>query len=144
MLWAILFVYMVGLGPVAGVFAIVCHCVGTFGKLFSETIEAAGPTTKEVVEAMRIDGAGEGQIILYGILPEIAPSLASYILYYFEWAVRVGTVLGLVGAGGIGLELTMAIRSFKRQESMAILLTILVLVVIIDQISRKLRERLLA
>jgi phosphonate transport system permease protein len=143
LLWAILFVSMVGLGPLAGVFAITCHCTGTFSKLFSETIESTGPKVACILEAMRLDGAGEAQVIAYGLLPEVAPLFASYVVYYFEWAVRVGTILGLVGAGGIGLELTNAIRSFRRQESLAILLVILGLVVVIDQASRRVRDRLL-
>ena len=143
LLWAILFVSMVGLGPLAGVFAIICHCIGTFGKTFSEAIEATGPRVVNVLEAMRLDGAAEKEVILYGLLPEVAPLLASYIIYYFEWAVRVGTILGLVGAGGIGLELTMAIRSFRRQETSAIIIVILALVTVIDQCSRHIRRGLL-
>jgi phosphonate transport system permease protein len=143
LLWAILFVSMVGLGPLAGVFAIVCHCVGTFGKLFSEAIEATGPKIQHVTEAMQLDGAGGSQIIYYGLLPEVAPLFGSYVMYYVEWAVRVGTILGLVGAGGIGLELTMAIRAFKRQEVCAILFVILGLVTVVDQASRRIREGLL-
>lgn len=143
LLWAILFVSMVGLGPLAGTFAIVVHCVGTFGKMFSEAIEATGPKIARVLEAMQLDGANEKQVLYYGMLPELAPLFASYILHYVEWAVRVGTILGLVGAGGIGLELTFAIRCFKRQEVSAILVVIFVLVVAIDQVSRYVRERLL-
>ena len=143
LLWAILFVSMVGLGPLAGVFAIVAHCIGTFSKLFSEAIEATEPRIVMVLEAMRLDGASEKQVLRYGMLPELAPLFASYVVYYVEWAVRAGTILGLVGAGGIGLELTMAIRSFKRQEVCAILVVIFALVNMVDQISRSIRERLL-
>ncbi len=142
LLWAILFVSMVGLGPLAGVFAIVAHCIGTFSKLFSEAIEATEPKIAMVLEAMRLDGASEKQTLRYGLLPELAPLFASYVIYYVEWAVRAGTILGLVGAGGIGLELTMAIRSFKRREVCAILIVIFVLVTIVDQISRYIREKL--
>ncbi len=143
LLWAILFVAFVGLGPLAGVLAITCHCIGTFGKFFSEAVEATGPRICEVLEAMRLDGANERQVVVYGILPEVAPLIASYVAYYFEWAVRVGVILGLVGAGGVGLELTMAIRSFRRRESLAIIIVVLLLVVSIDQASRAIRERLL-
>lgn len=143
LLWAILFVSMVGLGPLAGTFAIVAHCIGTFSKLFSEAIEATEPKMASVLEAMQLDGATEGQAIRYGLLPELAPLFASYIIYYVEWAIRAGTILGLVGAGGIGLELTMAIRSFKRQEVSAILAVILVLVTVVDQASRFVRKELL-
>jgi len=143
LLWAIMFVSMVGLGPLAGVFAITCHCVGTFGKLFSEAIESVGPRVRETMEAMSIDGATTRQIIAYGLFPEVWPFFVNFIAYYFEWGVRVGTILGLVGAGGIGLRLTMSIRLFKRQETSAIILVILAMVISIDQFSRRVREKLL-
>jgi len=142
LLWAILFVSFVGLGPLAGVFAITCHCIGTLGKLFSEAIESLDPNTRELVEAMRVDGANERQIIWHGLIPSLAPLFASYILYYFEANVRSATVLGLVGAGGIGLVLTQTIRLFKRHETLTVLLVILGTVIIIDSISRQIRRRL--
>lgn len=143
LLWAILFVTMVGLGPVAGVFALAVHCTGSLGKYFSESIEATYPRTKEVIEAMEVDGAGAFQALWHGLIPAVAPLFASYIAYYFEWSVRVGTILGLVGAGGLGLRLTMSIRMFKRQETAAIVLTILAIVTVIDGLSRVLRYQLL-
>lgn len=143
LLWAILFVSMVGLGPLAGVFALVCHCVGTFGKLFSEAMEATGPKIQKVSEAMQLDGATDLQVVYYGLLPEVIPLLGSYVLYYLEWGIRASTILGLVGAGGIGLELTFAIRSFHRQRVSAIIIIILVLVTIVDSVSGRVREGLL-
>ena len=143
LLWAILFVTMVGLGPVAGVFALAVHCIGSLGKHFSESIETMYPHTKEVREAMEVDGAGRIRALYHGLLPAVAPLFLSYFIYYVEWSVRAGTVLGLVGAGGLGLRLTMAIRMFRRQETAAIVLTILVMVTIIDGFSRLVRKRVL-
>ena len=128
LLWAILFVSLVGLGPLAGVFAIVCHSVGALGKYMSEGIESIGPTVKEVLESMRTEGANEPQIIWHGLLPALLPLFTSYILYYLEGNIRKATVLGLVGAGGIGLYLTQTIRLFKRHETLTIILVILVVV----------------
>ena len=142
-LWAILFVTMVGLGPVAGVFALATHCIGSLGKHFSESIETMYPHTKEVREAMAVDGTGRIRALYYGLLPAVAPLFLGYFIYYVEWSVRAGTILGLVGAGGLGLRLTMAIRMFRRQETAAIVLTILVMVTIIDGFSRLIRKQVL-
>lgn len=142
LLWAILFVSMVGLGPLAGVFALVTHCVGALTKHFSESIEAMSPRIVEVLEAMYIDGASRWQAIWYGLVPAVMPIFLSRVFYYFEWSIRVGTILGLVGAGGLGLQLTMSIRLFKRHETLAIILVILLIVGIIDSFSRAVRARL--
>ena len=143
LLWAILFVSLVGLGPLAGVFAITCHCVGTLGKYFSETIESIGPNVQEVTESMQTEGANRLQIIRYGLLPALAPLFTSYILYYLESNIRAATVLGLVGAGGIGLYLTQTIRLFKRHETLTVVLVILVVVLSVDALSRQVRKRLI-
>ncbi len=143
LLWAILFVTMVGLGPAAGIFAIATHCVGSLGKYFSESIETVHPRIRDVLEAMEVDGATKGQSLVYGLIPAVAPLFASYFAYYVEWSLRTGTILGLVGAGGLGLRLTMSIRLFKRQETAAIVLTILVMVLIADALSRMVRKQLL-
>lgn len=143
LLWAILFVAMVGLGPLAGVFALTAHCTGTLGKYFQEAIEATVPAVSEVLEAMRMDGANEWQVMYYGIFPAVAPLFASYIMYYLEWCVRVGTTLGLVGAGGIGLQLTQSIRLFKRQQTSAIIIIILCMVFAIHFSSRIIRKGLI-
>lgn len=143
LLWAILFVAMVGLGPAAGVFALSVHCVGSLGKYFSESIESVYPKTLEVLEAMEVDGADKWQALYHGLLPVVGPLFLSYVLYYFEWSIRTGTILGLVGAGGLGLWLTMSIRMFRRRETAAIVLTILVLVTVLDALSRFTRKRLL-
>ena len=143
LLWAILFVSMVGLGPLAGVFALVVHCVGALAKGFSESIESLTPHVADILEAMYIDGASKFQSIQYGLLPIMMPFFMSRILYYFEWSIRVGTILGLVGAGGLGLRLIMSIRMFRRQETATILILILALVTCIDMGSRLIRRQLL-
>ena len=143
LLWAILFVTMVGLGPVAGVFALAVHCVGTLGKYFTESIDVMYPRSKEIMGAMEVDGAGRIRTLYHGLLPALAPLFLSYFIYYVEWSVRAGTILGLVGAGGLGLRLTMAIRMFRRQETAAIVLTVLVMVSIIDGFSRLMRKQVL-
>jgi phosphonate transport system permease protein len=142
LLWAILFVSMVGLGPPAGVFAMTLHCIGALGKLFSEAIESMAARLANVLEAMSLDGANSPQAIWHGLVPSVEPLFASYVIYYFEWAVRVGTILGLVGAGGLGLRLTMSIRLFKRHETLTIILVILAAVTVIDSVSRLVRKRL--
>lgn len=143
LLWGILFVAMVGLGPLAGVFAITAHCIGALGKYFSEAIESIGPTTIEQMEAMRVDGANERQVIYYGLLPALSSLFASYILYYFEGNIREATILGLVGAGGIGLLVTQTVRLFKRHDTLTVVLVILAVVLLVDAISRQIRKRLI-
>lgn len=142
LLWALLFVSMVGLGPLAGVFALVTHCVGALAKHFSESIDIMAPRVADISEAMYIDGANQRQAIWYGLVPAVMPGFLSRVFYYFEWSIRVGTILGLVGAGGLGLQLTMSIRLFKRHETLAIILVILLMVGIIDYFSHSVRARL--
>lgn len=141
--WALLWVAIVGLGPLAGIIALFIHCVGTLVKIFSEAIEAVGPTVMNIMDAMRIDGASEFQALYYGLFREVAPLFVGYILYFFEYCLRVGTILGMVGAGGLGLYLTMTIRMFKRQQTTAILVVILGLVTTVDFTSYLIRKKLL-
>jgi phosphonate transport system permease protein len=143
LLWAILFVAMVGLGPLAGVFAITCHSVGALSKYMSEALESVGPNTEEVLESMRTEGASELQVLWYGLLPSVLPLFSSYILYYLEGNIRSATVLGLVGAGGIGLLLTQTVRMFKRHETLTVVLVILGVVLLADAMSRQVRKRLI-
>ncbi|NIV32704.1 MAG: phosphonate ABC transporter, permease protein PhnE [Anaerolineae bacterium] len=143
LLWAILFVSMVGLGPLAGVFAITMHCIGSLGKHFSESIEAMHPRVVDVLEAMCVDGATSTQALFYGLVPALTPLFLGYIIYYFEWALRTSTILGLVGAGGLGLQLTTTIRLFKRRETAAVVLLILGMVALADLGSRVIRHRVL-
>jgi len=139
LVFALMFVSAVGLGPFAGILAMTLGSLGSIGKIFAEAMESVdkGPVT-----AMQAVGASKRQIIHYGILPQAAPLLVSYTLLLFEGNVRGATILGLVGAGGIGLELTTAMRMYDYGHLSAIIICIIVLVTIIDQGSALIRRRI--
>ncbi|MEO1621305.1 MAG: phosphonate ABC transporter, permease protein PhnE [Cyanobacteria bacterium J06632_3] len=136
--FALVFVVAVGLGPFAGVLAIFVHTCGTLGKLFSEAIEniEVGP-----IEGVRATGASKLQEVLFGVLPQVIPLWISYALYRFEANVRSATVLGIVGAGGIGVSLYQNFRSFNYPKVCAILLILIVAVGVIDAASSMLRRQ---
>lgn len=137
--FALLFVAAVGLGPFAGVLGVGLHSAGSIAKLWSEAIETAeqGP-----IDAAILTGASRLRVIFYALIPDVMPSLASILLYVWEFNVRASTVLGIVGAGGIGQELKNNIDLLDFPRVFAILLIILVMVTIIDQTSAWLRRRL--
>jgi phosphonate transport system permease protein len=139
LIYALMFVSAVGLGPFAGILAIVLGSVGSIGKIYAEAMESVQPGP---VEALTAVGADKRQIITYAILPQAAPLLVSYTLLLFEGNVRGATILGLVGAGGIGLELTTAMRMYDYGHLCAIILSIIVLVSIIDRLSAFIRAKL--
>ncbi|MGB0723261.1 MAG: phosphonate ABC transporter, permease protein PhnE [Gammaproteobacteria bacterium] len=138
MVFAMLFVVAVGLGPFAGVLALFVHTTGILAKLFSEAVEAIddGP-----VEGVRATGAGPIQEIVYGVIPQVLPLWISYSLYRFESNVRSATVVGMVGAGGIGVILWENIRGFMFPETCAVMLIIIVTVSLLDMLSQFLRKR---
>ena len=138
--FAMLFVVAVGLGPFAGVMAIFIHNTGIIAKLFSESVEAIDPRP---VESIKATGASYIQQIIYGVLPQVFPLWSSFTLYRFETNVRAATVLGIVGAGGIGLILWEAIRTFEYPATSAIMIIIVVTVSLIDFISQRLRRKLI-
>lgn len=139
LVFALMFVSAVGLGPFAGILAMTIGSIGSIGKVFAEAMEQVdrGP-----VVAMEAVGASKRQVIQYGILPQAAPLLTSYTLLLFEGNVRGATILGLVGAGGIGLELTTAMRMYDYGHLSAIIICIIVLVTVIDQGSALIRRRI--
>lgn len=137
--FALIFVVAVGLGPFAGVLALFVHTTGTLGKLFSEAIEAIDPGP---VEGIRATGASKLQEIVFGVIPQVIPLWTSFVLYRFESNVRSASVLGIVGAGGIGVSLYQSFRAFRYQDVCAILIILIVAVAIIDTVSAKLRNRL--
>ncbi|UYO96946.1 phosphonate ABC transporter, permease protein PhnE [Microbacterium sp. M28] len=139
LVFALMFVSAVGLGPFAGILAMTLGSLGSIGKIFAEAMESVdnGP-----IVAMLAVGASKRQIIQYGILPQAAPLLVSYTLLLFEGNVRGATILGLVGAGGIGLELTTAMRMYDYGHLSAIIICIIVLVTAIDQGSALIRRRI--
>ena len=137
MVFAMLFVVAVGLGPFAGVLALFIHTTGVLSKLLSEAVEAIEPGP---VEGIRATGANKLEEILYGVLPQVMPLLISYSLYRFESNVRSATVVGMVGAGGIGVTLWEAIRGFQFQQTCALMVLIIVTVSLLDFLSQRLRK----
>ncbi|MCB1509844.1 MAG: phosphonate ABC transporter, permease protein PhnE [Hyphomicrobiaceae bacterium] len=135
--FALLFVVAVGLGPLAGVLALAVHNVGIIAKLFSEAVEAIDPRP---VEGIRATGASRLQEVIFGIIPQVMPLWSSFTLYRFETNVRSATVLGLVGAGGIGQPLYENIRSFAYAETAAIIIIVVVTVMLIDMLSAQIRR----
>lgn len=137
MVFAMLFVVAVGLGPFAGVLALFVHTTGILAKLFSEAVEAIDP---QPVEGVRATGAHPLEEIAFGVLPQVMPLWISYALYRFESNVRSATVVGMVGAGGIGVTLWEIIRGFQYAQTSAVLLLIVATVTVIDLISSRLRK----
>lgn len=137
LVWAVFFVVAVGLGPFAGVMAIFINTLGVFGKLYSEAVEATDPRP---VEGIRATGASKIHEILYGIIPQVMPLWISYTLYRFEANVRGATILGIVGAGGIGQVLFENVRGFYYAETAALMLMMIATVAIVDIISQQLRR----
>ncbi len=140
MVFALLFVVAVGLGPFAGVLALWIHTTGTLAKLFSETVEAIDP---QPVEGIRATGAHPLAEIVFGVIPQVMPLWISYALYRFEANVRSASVVGMVGAGGIGMVLWDVIRGFQYAQTAAVLLMLVVSVSVIDVLSAQLRKRLI-
>ncbi len=138
MVFAMLFVVAVGLGPFAGVLALFVHTTGILAKLFSEAVEAIEPGP---VEGVRATGASALQDIIYGVIPQVLPLWISYALYRFESNVRSATVVGMVGAGGIGVVLWEYIRGFYFAETAAVMIIIVVTVSLLDLLSQWIRKR---
>jgi phosphonate transport system permease protein len=138
MVFAMLFIVAVGLGPFAGVLALFVHTTGTLSKLFSEAVEAIDPRP---VEGIRATGAHKLAEIAYGVIPQVMPLWLSYSLYRFESNVRSASVVGMVGAGGIGVILFEVIRSFEYGQTCAVLLMLIITVSFIDLVSSWLRQR---
>jgi phosphonate transport system permease protein len=137
MVFAMLFVVAVGLGPFAGVLALWIHTSGTLAKLFSEAVESIDP---QPVEGIRSTGASALHEIVYGVIPQVMPLWISYTLYRFEANVRSASVVGMVGAGGIGVVLWEIIRGFQYAETAAVMIIIIVTVSMIDLISARIRK----
>lgn len=138
LIWALIFVRAIGLGPMAGIMAIAIVETGTFMKLYSETIENLD---RKQIDAVRSAGGNGPEIIRYGVLPQVLPMMLSNTLYMFEHNVRSASILGIVGAGGIGFLLTDRLRAYEFQEACLIIILIIVAVYAIDYLSKVLRER---
>ncbi len=137
-LWAILFVIMVGLGTFAGVLAIIMYTIGFVAKLQYESIETVDA---DPVDAISSIGVSKWQLIRFVVLPESAPHLLSQILYMFDYNVRQSSILGLVGAGGIGFYIINYIKFFEYGKAMVFMLVVLAAVLFIDWISVKIRDK---
>lgn len=135
----VLFVAAVGFGALPGVLALGFHSIGMVGKFFAEAIEHVDP---KPVEAARASGATSLQVITHAILPQVLPQLADVAIYRWEYHFRASTVLGIVGAGGIGFELMGALRLIAYDQVSAILLSILACVIIVDSVGASLRKAL--
>lgn len=135
----ILFVAAVGFGALPGVLALALHSVGMVGKFYAEAIEHVDPWP---LEAACAAGATRLQVITHAVLPQVLPQLADITIYRWEYHFRASTVLGIVGAGGIGFELIAALRLIAYDQVAAILLTILACVVVVDSLGAALRRRL--
>ncbi len=140
MVFAMLFIVAVGLGPFAGVLALWVHTTGILAKLFSEAVEAID---KQPVEGIRATGASALEEIVYGVLPQVMPLWVSFALYRFESNVRSASVVGMVGAGGIGVVLWEIVRGFQYAETCAVMLIIIVTVSVIDLVSARIRKQLI-
>jgi phosphonate transport system permease protein len=136
LIWALVWINVVGLGPFAGVLAIALSDFGALGKLFSEAIEGAD---RKQVEGIRASGGNALHEIRFGLMPQVFPVIAGQMLYFFESNTRSATIIGIVGAGGIGLQLAEQIRVLEWQKVSFLILMILIAVAAIDWISSKLR-----
>jgi phosphonate transport system permease protein len=140
-IFALIFVAAVGLGPFAGVLALSIHGAGMLGKFFAEAVEEIDPGP---VEALRATGTRSPLVVVFGVLPQVIPSWIASTLYRFEVNLRAATILGMIGAGGIGFELVSSLKLFQYPDTAACVLLILVMVMTADYLSSKLRARILA
>lgn len=136
LIWALIWINVVGLGPFAGVLAIMTSDIGAFSKLYSEAIEAVD---RKAGEGVVSSGGSKLHAIRFGIVPQVMPVFISQILYYFESNTRSATIIGIVGAGGIGLYLAETIRTYEWDNVAFIILMVLVTVAVIDFVSSRLR-----
>jgi phosphonate transport system permease protein len=140
LIWALIFVRAIGLGPLAGIMAIAIVETGTFVKLYSEAIENLD---RKQIDGMTAAGANGWQKIRFGVLPQVLPMMLSNTLYMFEHNVRSASILGIVGAGGIGFLLADRLRAYELQEACLIIIMVVLTVYAIDYLSKTLRERLI-
>lgn len=137
LIWALVFVRVVGLGPTAGVLAIALTYAGMLGKVYAEILESAEP---QPTQALLRNGAGRLQAFFYGLLPQNAAELTSYTAYRWECAIRSSAVLGLVGAGGLGQQMDASLKMFAGSEVATMLLVFVALVAATDRVSAFLRK----
>lgn len=138
LVWAALMVLAAGLGPNAGTLALALHTAGVLGRLFAEALEN---TPAEPAEAIRLNGGGRVAAFCYGTLPAVWPQLVAYMLYRWENNIRMASVLGFVGAGGLGQMLYMSLSLFQEAQAASVILAMLVLVLAVDALSGWMRQR---
>lgn len=137
---AVIFVGLFGVGVFPGILALIIFSLGILAKLFGETVEAVD---MDPLEAMKASGANIFQVIYYGLVPQVLPQFTSFVLYVFEINIRASVVLGLVGAGGIGLTLDRELNFYNYPNAMAVIILIFITVIVIEFISTKIREALI-
>lgn len=140
LVFGLVLVGIVGLGPTAGVLAIALHSMGTYGKLFAESIESLD---MGAVDAVRATGAGPAQVFFHGVWPSVLPQFTSHHLYVWEFNIRDSTILGLIGAGGLGLLISEAVSLFQWSRLATLLIVVVALVMLFDALSRRIRKALL-
>lgn len=138
-LLAIIFVAATGPGPTAGIMAMGIHSIGYLGKIFADVIEGIDPGPNEAIEAT---GGTRLHVFIWSVVPQVLPEFASQVLYRFEINLRAATVLGIVGAGGIGLPLIQRLNFRRWEEVSTILVVIIAVVIVVDAISSRIRRRL--
>jgi phosphonate transport system permease protein len=140
LVFGLVLVGIVGLGPMAGILAIAMHSMGTYGKLYAESIETLD---MGAVDAVRATGASSSQVFFSAVWPSVLPQFVSNHLYIWEFNIRDSTILGLIGAGGLGLLISEAVSLFQWSRLATILLVVIALVTLFDTVSRKIRQALL-
>jgi len=140
LLWAIVFVILVGLGPLAGTFGIAAYTVGYLAKIYADLFEGTDP---EIIEAVQSTGASKLQLVRFVIIPETANAILAQVLFMLEYNIRASSILGFVGAGGLGLIVQIYLQNLDYRRLATVLLLVLVIVLIMDGISAWLRKRFL-
>jgi len=140
LIFGLILVGIVGLGSMAGILAIALHCTGTFGKLYAESIETLD---MGAIHAVRATGATPAQVFFSAVLPAVMPQFVSSHLYIWEFNIRDSTILGLIGAGGLGLLISEAVSLFQWDRLATILIWVVILVTTFDTLSRRIRQALL-
>ncbi len=139
LVWALILVFAVGLGPFPGMLALGIHTGGVLGRLFGEVMENI---ETQPIEALQATGASRLQILFYGILPQVLPEFVAYTLYRWEVNIREAVILGYVGAGGLGQQIQIAISLFLEHRLLTLILAIYLIVTVVDSLSAYLRSRL--
>jgi phosphonate transport system permease protein len=140
LLWAIVFVILVGLGPLAGTFGIAAYTVGYLAKIYADLFEGTDP---EIMEAVQSTGASKLQLVRYVIVPETANAILAQVLFMLEYNIRASSILGFVGAGGLGLVIQIYLQNLNYRRLATVLLLVLVIVLLMDGMSAWLRKRFL-